>query len=76
MTISPHNKDQTNTDSSEKLRTAEAVATTGVVCGVCSFTAGLLLGVYVVVTVIGRRREARLRHLLFMRTFPWKRHPH
>ena len=27
------------------LSTAEAVATTGVVCGVCSFTAGLLLGV-------------------------------
>ena len=31
--------------SSAALSTAEAVATTGVVCGVCSFTAGLLLGV-------------------------------
>ena len=46
MTISPQNNiDQTKTDSSEKMSTAEAVATTGVVCGVCSFTAGLLLGV-------------------------------
>ena len=26
------------------------------------------------VTVIGRGREARLRYLLFMRTFPWRRH--
>ena len=31
--------------SSHSLSTAEAVATTAVVCLVCSFTAGLLLGV-------------------------------
>ena len=31
--------------SSAALSTAEAVVTTGVVCVVCSFTAGLLLGV-------------------------------
>ena len=36
-----------NCGSAEKssLSTAEAVVTTAVVCGVCSFTAGLLLGV-------------------------------
>ena len=46
MTISPQNIDRTKTDSSEKLSTAEAVVTAGsVVCGVCSFTTGLLLGV-------------------------------
>ena len=32
-------------DRSSSLSTAEAVATTAVVCVVCSFTAGLLLGV-------------------------------
>ena len=35
----------TMASSSSSLSTAEAVATTGVVCVVCSFTAGLLLGV-------------------------------
>ena len=33
------------TGGGSSLSTAEAVATTAVVCGVCSFTAGLLLGV-------------------------------
>ena len=36
---------ETETSTSSSLSTAEAVATTAVVCVVCSFTAGLLLGV-------------------------------
>ncbi|CAI8043865.1 hypothetical protein GBAR_LOCUS24348, partial [Geodia barretti] len=68
LTMKPMNGDK----GGSSLSTAEAVATTAVVCVVCSFTAGLLLGV--MVTVIGRAREARLRYLLFMRTFPWRRH--
>ena len=51
--------DQINTGSSEALSTGEAVVTTAVVCVVCSFTAGLLVGVLLTqcVGVCGRRRK-------------------
>ena len=59
-------------DSGGSLSTVDAVAITAVVGGVCSFTAGLLLGVLPTRCNVHRhssRRVSRLRGLLFVRTF-------
>ncbi|CAI8044955.1 hypothetical protein GBAR_LOCUS24886 [Geodia barretti] len=44
-TVTPTMQPMNGDKRGSSLSTAEAVATTGVVCVVCSFTAGLLLGV-------------------------------